>query len=117
MSELLPNQIAQYRAPASAAPATRDATGAPVPSLSAPVPLWVRELTGYTAMAEGPSGGATRAQFTTRLLTRYRADLRPEGIVELDGPPARCLEITGITPAPRSPFRRWLHLHCVQKRA
>jgi len=106
----IPDQVAQYHPPAELAQVTRGPTGSPVRKFGPPVQIWVAELTGFTAMSEATSGGAHRAQFVTRFITRYRRDFLPNGRLEVGG---RRYELTGITPASNTARRTYLHLHCM----
>jgi len=105
-----PDKLALYYPPADPAGLKRGPTGAPIREFSPPISIWVGELPGFTAMSESSVGGAHRAQFVSRFLTRYRPDFLPNGRLEISG---RKYEITGITPAPATYRNTWLHLHCI----
>jgi len=107
---IIPDQVAQYYPPAEPAQVTRGPTGSPVRKFAAPVQIWVGELTGFTSMSESTSGGAHRAQFVTRFITRYRPDFLPNGRLEVAG---KKFELTGISPAPNTARRSYLHLHAL----
>jgi len=104
----LPDLIAQYHPPAVPS-ATRGATGSPVRAFGPPIQIYVGELTGFTAM-ESTQGGAHRASFVARFITRWRDDFAANGKLEVAG---RTYELTGITPAPNTARRTYLHLHAL----
>jgi len=110
---IIPDTIAQYLPPLEPLQVTRGPTGSPVRQFGPPVQIYVGELTGFTSMSEGTRGGAVRAQFFTRFITRYRRDFLPNGRLEVAG---RKYELTGITPAPHTARRTYLHLHAVATR-
>jgi len=110
---IIPDTVAKYHPPLEPAQVTRGPTGSPVRKFGAPVQIWVAELTGFTAMSEATSGGAHRAQFVTRFITRWRPDFLPNGRLVVAG---RNYELTGITPAPNTARRTYLHLHALATR-
>jgi len=110
---IIPDTVAKYHPPLEAAQVTRGPTGAPVRKFGPPIQIYVGELTGFTAMSESTTGGAHRAQFTSRFITRYRPDFLPNGRLEVGG---RLYELTGITPAPNTARRTYLHLHALATR-
>jgi len=102
----LPDLIAQYHPPAVPS-ATR---GSPVRAFGPPIQIYVGELTGFTAMSESTQGGAQRASFVARFITRWRGDFAANGRLEVGG---KTYELTGITPAPNTARRTYLHLHAL----
>jgi len=110
---IIPDTVAQYHPPLEPAQVTRGPTGSPVRKFGPPIQIWVGELTGFTAMSESTTGGAHRAQFVSRFITRYRPDFQPDGQLEVAG---RNYELTGITPAPNTARRTYLHLNAVATR-
>jgi len=107
---IIPDQVAQYFPPLEPLQVTRGPTGSPVRKFGTPIQIWVGELTGFTSMSEATAGGAHRAQFVTRFITRYRRDFLPNGRLAVAG---KNYELTGIAPAPNTARRTYLHLHAL----
>jgi len=107
---IIPDTVAQYYPPLEPVQVTRGPTGSPVRKFGPPIQIYMGELTGFTSMSESTTGGARRAQFVTRFITRYRRDFLPNGRLEVAG---KNYELTGITPAPNTARRSYLHLHAL----
>lgn len=93
-------------APSEEAP-RRGTSGASEPAYGAPSPIWLAQLAVRGTVTE--IAGGRRVTADTVFLARWLAALSEGGRIAVDG---RSYDILAVAPAPKTPFRSWVHLEC-----